>query len=258
MRELYRQKFRAVLGEKIPLVRKEFEIIGQPFLWFFIKDLNEINFKFEHYTWLLREHNLPFVCIVNQEGSYFLDLTSHYHRAKLDDIDIYRTYKAVAFKRFWFVYNYNIFWAKQIDMCKWASIYDSDLKKMELELGLDYIVSVSAIISTPSFTSFNFKIAPRGFHLKGIYLTHRIYDEDDKITLGFARRVVEAVLKLRDNMNTSIGLFKGDSIETKTELVDLLEDNVKFYLQKFHSIAYRSTGQENADERLERIEKILK
>lgn len=258
MKELYRQRFRNILGERIPLVRKDFEVMGQPFLWFFIKDLNEVNLKFNHCAWLLREHNLPFICIVNQEGSYFLDLTLQYHGVKLDDIYIYRTYRAVAFKRFWFVYNYNIFGAEQIDICNWASIYASDIKKIELDLGLDYIISVSGIISTQNFTSLNFKIVPRGFHLKGIYLTHRIYDEGDKITLGFARRVVEAVLKLRDSTNISIGLFKGKSIETKNELVDLLEDNVKFYLQKSYSIAYRATGQENADERLERIEKILK
>lgn len=244
---------------EVALVKKEFDIIAQPALWVLVREIKEINTRFKDIALRLSDHNIPFVCVINQEGSYFLDLTPWYCCANADDIYICDSYKTADFGVFQFVYNYDIFGLEEIGINRWATVVEENIWKIVEKLKLDYIVNLDGVYVYPYVVLITLKIIPERFSFKGLYLIHRAYDAGDKITLEFVYRFMKILIKFSNLIKRPFVLFKESGIRTKKELIDEFEVNVmEIYLRKFFGIGYNpGLEEEDIEKRIKKIERLL-
>lgn len=261
-KETYYRKLLEILKKgrisEVALVRKEFDIITQPALWVFVREIKEINTKFEDIALRLSNHNIPFACIINQEGSYFLDLTPQYN-ANVDDIYISASYKTADFGVFRFVYNYDIFGLEEIGVNRWATVIEENIWKIVEKLKLDYIINLDGVYVYPYVVLITLKIIPEKFSFKGFYLIHRAYDAGDKITLEFVYRFMKILVKFSNLIKRPFVLFKENGIKTKKELIDEFEGNImEIYLRELFRVGYNpGLEEEDIEKRIKRIERVL-
>lgn len=239
---------------------RNFKTIVNPLRWFLVSGGAFKERKYiEHFWEFLEMADFPFLVILNEEGFWFADLSRGYNTI-LRKFGFFHPSSKNKTADGILAYNYFIFdkIAFRLDETAYISDYTIDNLSHPLEL----VVSLNRLrISTCSgrfHIEFYVKIYPENFTFDGIFLTHRVYDGSDKLTLSFLKKISAVVEKMSkiNKMSLEIEAFEG--INHKSELLDLIEAKYISPMCNEVNYAYNTEyGNINTEARLKKIKQTL-
>lgn len=246
------------ISGEIYRVIKKFEVIKDTSRWIYIKGLEEGSSKFNGLAFYLDSNIIPFVGIAQGDGVYFVDLSFKYLEAIRRKIYTHLPYDRTNFEDFVFVYNYYVFGVSEMKLKDKTVLLINRAKEVVEKRGLDYIITLTALDFFGDTGYIAFEILPSNLTFKGLYLMHRIYDEESYLTLKFAYNILNFLTKIVKATGYKLSIFQESGIRTKKKLIDMVEEKLKNYLLDTYGINYPADTEElDIERRIRKMEKFL-
>lgn len=210
------------------LVFRKFKSILSPVRWIYIS------------TWgatatnllvTLNENSLPFISILDNSGLWFLDLTKSYtsfiRKVGQTSDEIY-SQPSPEGKIY---YNYYIFGSYKLSLFMFNEFTTAELKQLKDKMDLDFHFELSSLErGRQNLRSiFRLKLVNEGFILKDVYLCHKTYDNEDRITIDFLLSFDRLLSDIQSIMPVDIILPRGTSgavLKTASDVMDYFEKDV--------------------------------
>lgn len=246
------------LDVKIYKVNRLFKTVISPSQWLVIEEFTKVDYDFARFAGGLTDNKIPFVCIMNSEGSFFLDLGREYNSANLRSIDIFDTYEKVNLGSSLLIYNYNAFADYDNGLRTWIVDSADGIREVSEVLGLNYIIRVKRLDVLPRNISVEFSIVPKYLSLKGLHLSYQVYDEWDELTLKFLNTLLKVLEKFQDVMEYYVSVYTSDGFKTKRKLLNEVEKEIMLVLRHY-GIPYKvSSHEDNVEKRIKNLESTIK
>lgn len=262
MESYYKQLQIAVKKLGIPgeihQVNRRFELIKDTSRWIYIKGLEEGSSKFNGLAFYFDSNTIPFVGVAQGDGVYFVDLSFKYIDAIRRKIYTHLPYDRTNFEDFVFVYNYYVFGVSEMKLKDKTVLLINRAKEVVEKRGLDYIITLTALDFFGDTGYIAFEILPSNLTFKGLYLMHRIYDEESYLTLKFAYNILNFLTKIAEATGYKLRIFQESGIKTKKKLIDMVEEKLRNYLWDTYGINYPVDTEEwDIEKRIIKMEKFF-
>lgn len=239
---------------------RNFKTIANPLRWFLVSGgvFKERRY-IEHFWEFLEMADFPFLVILNEEGFWFADLSRGYNTI-LREFGFFHPPSKNKTTDGILAYNYFIFdkIAFRLDETAYISDYIGNLSHP-----IELVVSLNRLRIFASYgkvhSEFYVKIYPENFTFDGIFLTHQVYDDKNRITIGFLKRISKIGRKIGEILKKDVEINFSQEITHKTRLIDEIETHfIVPICEKFNYIKYKpKPGDEDTDQRLKKIEQVL-
>lgn len=210
------------------LIFRKFKSILSPVRWIYIstKGATATNLLVT-----LNENSLPFISILDNSGLWFLDLTKSYasfiRKVGQTSDEIY-SQPSPEGKIY---YNYHIFGSYKLSLFMFNEFTVAELKQLKDKMDLDFHFELSSLERGKKHlgSTFRLRLVNEGFILKDVYLCHKTYDDEGRITINFLLSFDKLLGDIQNIMPVDIILPRetsGTVLRTASDVMGYFEKDV--------------------------------
>jgi len=181
---------------------------------------------------------LGLIGIIHQNKTWFVDFGKEYRKFSQYE-KVVGNPRDINIKGKKIIYNYNIFGGVHIEPNKVNYLTDGSLLYVCGILDLNYVVEIYTLFAEEDLSIAGFDIKEADFTLKGIYLSHEIYDEGKSLTLKFVYKIMRLMMTISTLLKKKLDLNIMGEIDTTESLINLIEREI---LIPAFGNKYRSTA----------------
>lgn len=168
---------------------------------------------------------LGLIGMIHQNRTWFVDFGKEYRKFSQYE-KVVGSPRRIDIRDKKIICNYNVFGGVHIEPNKVNYLTDGSLLYVCGILDVNYVIEVYTFFAEEDLSIVGFDIKEADFTLKGIYLSHEIYDEGKSLTLKFVYKIMRLMMTISALLKKKLDLNIINEIDTAESLINLIEKEI--------------------------------